>query len=69
MSDNQFAKSENVGQLFDALWYNAVSTTLAEGALAVTEDRPFSESNVQRAREQAIGQAHKRYEELTNASG
>lgn len=68
MSDNKFGDKDTVGSLFDALWYDAVSTTLAEGVLAAKEGREFSESNVQRAREKAIGAAHKRYEELNNAS-
>jgi len=65
---NIFADAINVGQLFDALWYHAVSATLAEGLMAAKEDRPWDNTLVQRAREIAIGDAHKRFNELGDAA-
>lgn len=58
---NIFADCKNVGQLFDALWYNATKVVLASVPPEVT----FTEYR-QRARELAIGDAHKRYQELTD---
>lgn len=50
-----FARAENVGQLFDALWYHA--------ALVVRDgDFPV---DLQRHREKAIAAAHRRYQELS----
>lgn len=65
---NIFADAENVGQLFDALWYHAVSATLVEGLTAAKEDRSWDNTNVQREREIAIADAHKRFNELGDAA-
>lgn len=65
MSDtNIFADATNVGQLFDALWYNAASV-VENGKKQEAQDHP---RYLQRAREIAIGDAHKRYEELTSGN-
>lgn len=56
---NIFADAETVGQLFDALWYHATETVKAN----VDPETPFTEY-LQRARELAIGDAHKRFQEL-----
>lgn len=59
MSDpNIFANAENVGQLFDALWYHAT------GCVEVVEDGGTGHS--QKDRERAIAHAHRRYKELTD---
>lgn len=55
---NIFADVTNVGQLFDALWYHATS------CVQVADDGGTGHS--QRDRELAIGDAHKRYTELTD---
>lgn len=62
MSDrpNIFAEVETVGALFDALWYNATEVVRAN----VPPELPFTEY-LRRSREIAIGDAHKRYQELT----
>ena len=57
---NIFADAENVGQLFDALWYNATEVVKANVDPEVT----FTEY-LRRAREIAIGDAYKRFNELT----
>lgn len=61
---NMFAESATVGQLFDALWYNATEAVRANVEPEVT----FTE-HLRKARERAIGQAHQRYEEITNGNG
>lgn len=67
MSDrpNLFAEAENVGQLFDALWFNAT-----EAADKLTKDTMMGDgendpqATFRRAREMAIADAFARYDEL-----
>lgn len=59
MSDNLFASAENVGQLFDALWYHATQA-VEVGAHGKLE-------HSQHARAHAISAAHKRFLELTES--
>lgn len=58
---NIFADVETVGQLYDALWYNATRVVKADPGPEVT----FTEY-VRRAREIAVADAHRRYLELTS---
>lgn len=67
---NMFAESATVGQLFDALWYHATSTAderTKHTMMGDGENDP--EVTFRKAREVAIGQAHQRYEEITNGNG
>ena len=57
---NLFAEVTTVGALFDALWYNATQVVTAN----VDPETPYTEY-LRRAREIAIGDAHKRCLELT----
>lgn len=68
VSTNLFATSLTVTQLFDALWHRATAAVIEEYAGAKLEDRPFDGKNIQRARELAIVDAHKRYAELTEST-
>lgn len=57
---NIFTEAETVGQLFDALWHNATQVVQAN----VSPEVSFTEY-LRKARELAIADAHKRYQELT----
>ena len=65
---NIFADKETVGALFDALWYNATEAADARTKYRMAGGAPEDmdpEGFFRQAREMAIGDAHKRYLELT----
>ncbi|QAY08271.1 hypothetical protein SEA_KAMRYN_256 [Mycobacterium phage Kamryn] len=64
MSDdsNVFAGAETVGQLFDAVWCAGLAT-----AQANAEAEASWPEYARRARQIAVADAHKRYEEITKS--
>lgn len=66
---NLFANAENIGQLFDALWYHATETADEHVKIQMMGDGDVDpEDFFRKAREHAVGDAHKRFNELGDAA-
>lgn len=63
---NIFVDAENVGQLFDALWFSA--TLAAEARVKHKASGAVADPDAffRKAREIAVADAHRRYQELTS---